>query len=279
MDAIPYVSGVDKKKRHFLLHVPHEYEQQESERWPLILFLHGNGERGDGVKDLDYLLSYGPLYETWIQKRELPFIIAAPQLPMFDRDKQGIPYLTNRSRDQIPHRLERGVPERPRPEHPRQPMSGMYAGDDPFPYVMPPEGWERCEQDIIFILDHLLTHYRVDPNRVFLTGVSYGGFGTWFIASRHPERFAAIAPVVGWGHPSLVDPIAHARLPVWTFAGGRDSTIPPKYFYPGLARLEELGHHDVRFTIHADMEHDVWKRVYAGTDIYEWFLGIPRVAH
>jgi len=67
-------------------------------------------------------------------------------------------------------------------------------------------------------------------------------------------------------------PIAEHQIPLWVFAGGRDPNVYLRYFYAGLNKLEELGHQDVRFTIEADMGHDVWRRVYAGEDVYEWML-------
>jgi predicted peptidase len=105
-----------------------------------------------------------------------------------------------------------------------------------------------------------------------LTGISYGGFGTWYLAHRYPQQFAAIAPVAGWGHPELMAPIAKNNIPLWVFAGGRDEIIHTHHFYAGLNCLEALGHSNVRFTVHADMGHDVWRRVYAGEDLFAWFL-------
>lgn len=78
--------------------------------------------------------------------------------------------------------------------------------------------------------------------------------------------------VVGFPHPDHVPAIAQAGTPIWCFAGGRDEAVPLEYFYPGLNRLEQLGHRHLRFTIEADMGHDVWARVYAGRDIYDWLL-------
>ena len=65
-----------------------------------------------------------------------------------------------------------------------------------------PYGWEKIEKDLIVILDNIEKSYRVNKGQTYLSGLSYGGFGTWYMASKHPNRFAAIAPVVGWGHPS-----------------------------------------------------------------------------
>ena len=135
-----------------------------------------------------------------------------------------------------------------------------------------PQGWELLETDLIAMLDNVQAKYRVNVNKTYLSGLSYGGFGTWYMASKYPERFAAIAPVVGWGHPSLMAPIAEHQLPVWQFAGGRDSAVNIKYFYAGLDILETLGHNDVRFTVHEDKGHDAWTRVYSGDDLYQWLL-------
>jgi predicted peptidase len=99
------------------------------------------------------------------------------------------------------------------------------------------------------------------------------------MASKYPERFAAIVPVVGFAHPDHIPSIANADLPVWCFAGGRDEAVEARYFYPGMNLLEALGHRRFRFTIEADMGHDVWARVYAGQDVYDWMLSHARPKH
>lgn len=152
-------------------------------------------------------------------------------------------------------------------------MDGAIPDDDfPFGGEGPPSGWYKCEQDVLEIITSVLDTYHADADRLYLTGLSYGGYGTWYLASHHPELFAAIAPVVGWGHPDLMLALANPPMPVWVFAGGRDGAVLTKHFFPGLNKLEELGHPEVRFTIHEDMNHDVWERVYGGQDIYDWLL-------
>ena len=272
------VSQATRAERETYLYLPKGYDAASNQRWPVLLFLHGNGERGDAKADLDYLLKNGPLYEAWIQKRDLPFIIVAPQLPMYGMDEKA-EYLKKRTRAEIPKRLENGVPERP-PEHStHDPMTGALA--EPLPTGAtaygPPKGWPELETDLIALLDEVLANYHGDPSRQYLSGVSYGGFGTWYLAGRHAQRFAAIVPVVGYGHPDSMPAIAEAKLPVWCFAGGRDAAVRAKYFYAGLNRLEQLGH-EFRFTIEADMGHDVWTRVYAGNDVYDWMLAHRKVA-
>ncbi|MGC4063215.1 MAG: prolyl oligopeptidase family serine peptidase [Polyangiaceae bacterium] len=271
-------SATTHAERDHFLYLPEGYRTRASETWPVLLFLHGNGERGDAKGDLDFLLKNGPLYEAWIQKRALPFILVVPQLPMYGQDEHA-PYLKHRSRQEIPVRLAEGVPARePRFETP-EPMKGALAEPLPqeeTPYG-PPMGWPELENDLIGILDDVLARFRGDPDRQYLTGLSYGGFGTWYLASRHPERFAAIAPVVGYAHPDLIPSLAAARMPIWCFAGGRDDVVPAKYFYAGFNRLEALGHKSARLTIEVDSGHDVWSRVYAGRDVYDWLLAHRRV--
>jgi predicted peptidase len=272
---ISRTSAATGAERDFFLYLPRGFDAAKDQRWPVLLFLHGNGERGDARAELDFVLKNGPLYEAWIQKRDLPFLIAVPQLPMYGRDEHA-DYLRNRSRAEIPLRLEQGTPARP-PNHATDgPLLGVLADaalpDGPYG---PPMGWPELEADLLAILDQVISEYRGDPDRQYLSGISYGGFGSWYLAARHPERFAALLPIVGYPHPDHAPAIASAKIPIWCFAGGRDRAVPLRYFYPGLNRLEQLGHR-FRFSIEADMGHDVWARVYAGQDVYDWLLARVR---
>jgi predicted peptidase len=275
---ISRVSQATHAERDHYLYLPKGFESESEQLWPVLLFLHGNGERGDAKAELDYLLKNGPLYEAWIQKRDLPFIVIAPQLPMYGMDERA-DYLKKRTRAEIPERLTSGVPDRPAEFATPSPMTGALSENLAASAAPegPPKGWPELEQDLIAMLDDVLANYHGDPSRQYLTGLSYGGFGTWYIASKHPDRFAAIVPVVGYGHPDLMPPIAAAKIPIWCFAGGRDQTVLVKYFYPGLNRLEALGHDGFRFTVEEDMGHDVWARVYAGNDVYDWMLSHEKV--
>lgn len=273
---LAYVSQVDNSPREYFVYLPKGYGDDPNKQWPVMLFLHGNGERGNGLDELDYVMIHGPLYEAWIQKKDLPFIMIVPQLHMFGMDKK-VDYIANRTRAQIPLRRAEGVPAR---EALFATIGPITAGEEVMDMsekaATLPHGWDKCEQDLLAMLDHVSTTYAVDTRRTYLSGLSYGGFGTWFMASKHPHRFAAIAPVVGWGHPDLMAPIAAAKLPVWAFAGGRDASVPKKFFYAGLNHLEQLSDAEVRFTVHEDMAHDAWRRVYAGDDLYQWLLTYSR---
>ena len=184
-----------------------------------------------------------------------------------------VDYIKNRKLDPSPE-----VPfaqPKPAPRHytGKDRMEGVLT-DANLPYgpTGPREGWHMIEDEVMAMVDRTLADFKGDPKRVYITGISYGGFGTWYLAAQHPDKFAAMAPVVGFGHPDHAAAIAAAKMPVWVFAGGRDTAVPLKYFYPALNRLEELGHPDVRFTIEGDMGHSTWDRVYASEDLYRWLL-------
>lgn len=269
-----YVSVADNLPRNYFVYLPKGYDDNPDKEWPVLLFLHGDGERGNGLDELGFVLSHGPVYEAWIQKKELPFIIISPQLHMFGRDKIGISYLENRPKSNIERRLKDGVPNRKADfgtNDKFERIASLSQLDEVAPLI--PNGWERVEDDLLAMLETVKQKYKTDQSRVYLSGLSYGGYGTWYMASKHPEKFTAIAPVVGWGHPSFMAPIAKEKLPVWQFAGGRDTAVKIQYFYAGLNELERLGHHNVRFTVHEDMGHDAWTRVYASDDFYQWLLG------
>ncbi|WP_341937774.1 carboxylesterase family protein [Marinimicrobium sp. C2-29] len=272
LERLAYESQLDGREREFFVYLPPGYADEPERDWPVMLFLHGNGERGNGRDELGFVLSHGPIYEAWVQKRDRPFIIISPQLPMFGMDEHA-DYLRDRDPEQMASRLESGTPPRPEPFDTPQPMTGVPATESMKDQsAVLPGGWDRIEDDLIMMLDRVEREYRTDPQRQYLTGLSYGGFGTWYLASHHPERFAAIAPVVGWGHPKLMAPIADNQLPLWAFAAGRDPVVKIEDFYPGLNRLEALGHNDVRFTNHEGMGHDAWTRVYQSDDFYQWLL-------
>ena len=251
LHRVSYVSTIENSRREYFVYLPKGYHSQPNKNWPVMLFLHGNGERGNGLDELDYVLSHGPIYEAWIQKKELPFIIISPQLPMFDFDKRGLGYIDNRIFSQIPKRLKDGVPQRPAPFSSNKKISRKnslidMSSKDP----LLPLGWEQVEQDLLNILKTVSNRYRTEKSKTYLTGLSYGGFGTWYMASKHPEKFNAIAPVVGWGHPDFMSSIAKQQLPVWQFAGGLDNAVEIQYFYAGIAKLKSLGHKNIRFTVH-----------------------------
>ncbi len=267
----PYQSSATGKEREYLLYLPPGYHDDPNQLWPVILFLHGGGERGEGLENLKYSMIHGPLMEAWIQKRDLGFIIINPQLPVFDQEEGA------RNPDRPTARLESGVPPRPPERRSDRPMVREAEADQPsYGELGPPDGWWRTESDLLAMLDEVGEDFRGDPDRVYLTGLSYGGFGTFYMAAAHPERWAAIAPIVGAGDPNTATTLAEYQLPIWMFGGGRDPLVRVGWLYEMANALEAAGHESVRFTVHEDRGHNAWGRVYAGQDLYDWFLSYTR---
>ncbi len=272
---VTYQSARTGEARDYFVYLPPGHAHRHD--WPVMLFLHGDGERGDARGELDYVLIHGPLFEAWCQKRDLPFIIISPQLPKFGM--ADVDYIKNRTPAQIPRRQAHALNPRPDPAAFRlnEPMRGKTADDQlPNGPAGEPDGWSELEDELVAMVDATVTHFRGDPRRVSLTGLSSGAFGAWYLAARHPDRFSALAPVSGYGHPDLAAPLAQAKLPLWAFAGGRDPVVPVRFYYPLLNRLESLGHSSVRFTNHEDLGHFAWVRVYEGQDLYSWLQSQSR---
>ncbi|MEJ8566212.1 alpha/beta hydrolase-fold protein [Elongatibacter sediminis] len=263
-------------ERQYFVYLPSAYEANADKRWPVILFLHGNGQRGDTPDDLDFVLRHGPLAEAWLHRRELPFVMISPQMPVWGQQEA----LEDRAKHPRPVRLESGTPERNYgypSDWPIQRTSREKARKSAFSWEdyrsdeFPP-GWSRIDAEVIQVLDDVLREFNTDPDRVYLTGISMGGFGTFQIASAHPERFAAIAPIVGAGTETEARAIAEAKLPTWLFGGAKDQVVDPYWLYRTARFMEVAGHPNLRFTMHEDMDHDAWKRVYEGRDVFDWFL-------
>nr|BBH88262.1 hypothetical protein KTC_30130 [Thermosporothrix sp. COM3] len=123
------------------------------------------------------------------------------------------------------------------------------------------------------LLDEFVQSYRVDEDRIYVTGMSMGGFATWELAMTFPQRFAAIAPICGGGNLGTVAAIRH--LPVWAFHGALDRVVPLEYAETIVRRLEQCGG-NVRLTIYPRGGHDSWTQTYANPELYKWFLAQRR---
>jgi len=118
-------------------------------------------------------------------------------------------------------------------------------------------------------LQHALETHRVDPNRVYLTGLSAGGLETWVLATQQPTMFAAIAPVSSWGYPDEVHRIAH--VPVWAFQGESDFITPVKSVQPLIDAHRAAGG-ESKLTPIEGTGHETWDAVYNDDKLWNWFL-------
>ena len=194
----------------YLLSLPEGYSPT-GKTWPLVLALHGSGERGS---DLSVLARQG--LSKLAAERQFPFILVAPQVP---------------------------------------------------------EG-ELWSADVLkALLDELQATLRVDPDRVYLTGLSMGAFGAWDLATAQPERFAALVVISGGGNP--VEVCRLKRVPVWIVHGRKDDVIPVSWAEELGRRLERCSGR-VRVTIYPDAGHDAWNRTYADPAFLDWLLAQNR---
>jgi predicted peptidase len=146
--------------------------------------------------------------------------------------------------------------------------------DCPFIVVSPqcPLGsvWLYQLDALNVLLDRITVDYRVDKARIYLTGLSLGGMGTWEMATAFPTRFAAIAPICGRGTSRiLIDNLK--EIPTWAFHGAQDTVVPLNESERMVAALQEIGA-DVRLTVYPDADHDSWTRAYNDPELYQWFL-------
>ena len=192
----------------YLSYVPSDYDKDAAKHWPLLIFLHGSGERGD---DLKMLNKWGPL--TWVgPAHPEPMIIIEPQCP-----------------------------------------------ED--------QWWDPVR--VARLIDQISAQKRVDPKRVYLTGLSMGGYGTLEFAATYPQRVTAIASLSGGENPGLAPRLKD--IPSWFFHGAVDDTVPPSSSIELAHALQKLGA-PAELTIYSGVGHDKWDMTYNHPALYSWFL-------
>ena len=163
-----------------------------------------------------------------------------------------------------------------------------------FPQAPADSEWNQYADVAFAQLDAATGEFGGDPDRTALTGLSMGGYGTWELALRAPERFAALVPICGGlvhaqrpsmsvtGMSAASDPytVAANRLkhvPIWQFHGARDELVPPAYSRQMDAALNAAGAHDARHTEFADAGHNSWDPAYLQTpELWRWLFAQHR---
>ena len=145
-----------------------------------------------------------------------------------------------------------------------------------FPFVLAspqcPTGFYWRGNVVIGLIDHLIENYSIDPNRIYLTGLSMGGYGTWQISHEYPERFAAVAPVCGGGlfvSPYFMDRLKN--LPVWAFHDKRDDVIPYQESVSMVEGVNAAGG-NAKLTTFDEGKHNISEEAYNNEELYDWFL-------
>lgn len=201
--------AAENRKLAYLQYLPEGYDAATDRKWPLLVFLHGAGERGS---NLELVKVHGPPMLAEAGKK-LPFIVIAPQCPT--------------------------------------------------------DSWWNWEP-VMPLIEHLEKNLRVDSERIYLTGLSMGGYGTWGLATQYPEKFAAVAPICGGGVPYLTQRIPH--LPVWAFHGGKDQVVPASESERMIAGLKRAGNTHAWLTIYPEAGHNSWTEAYNTEALYQWLL-------
>ena len=147
--------------------------------------------------------------------------------------------------------------------------------DFPFVVLSPqcPAGQWWSSVLLITLLDDIVDAYRIDRDRVYVTGLSMGGYATWNLACRYPDRFAAAVPICGGGNPHLAQFMKD--IPTWIFHGAEDDIVSIGESERMVAALREAGG-NVEFTVYPDTGHDSWTETYDNPALYHWLLSHTR---
>jgi predicted peptidase len=139
----------------------------------------------------------------------------------------------------------------------------------PFIVISPqcPEEHRWSIEVLDMVLTEMLEQYRVDTDRIYVTGLSMGGEATWKLAIAYPDRFAAIVPICGWTDPQFAPVIK--KLPVWVFHGAKDDVVPLSESEDMVNALKGLGS-PVKFTVYPEANHDSWTETYNNPEMWEW---------
>ena len=194
---------------NYAKYLPKDYD--ESKKYPLVIFLHGAGERGD---DLDLACHHGFMKHVRESGTEYPFICVAPQCP---KDKF----------------------------------------------------WGCYTESLLAFLDYICETLSVDIDRIYLTGLSMGGTGTWMLAMAAPERFAAIAPICGSGiywHGTVL-----VKTPIMVYHGDCDDIVPIHDSIEMITSVNKRGG-NAQIKILYGVGHDAWNAAYQGDELYTWLL-------
>jgi len=208
----------DGLRLRYLLHLPPGYWDEPARQWPLVLFLHGRGERGDNI---NVVRKYG-IAKMVDEKSDSDFIAISPQCPL------------------------------------------AYE-------------WPDLTTTLAQLVEQAMTHLPVDPDRVYLTGLSMGSRGGWLLAVDNPDRFAALALICGRiPTPDFLDRVIILKdKPIWIFHGAKDPVVPVDNSEKIAATLQAAGGNP-RLTIYPEADHDAWTETYNNPELYTWLFAHQR---
>ncbi len=215
----------------FYQYLPSDYNSN-SNKYPVVIFLHGIGERGPNTTDIATL-------EANIYK------VAKLGPPMYVKNGTQFPFILI------------------------SPQLKSNYGTWPSSYVME-------------VINYVKTYLRIDEKRIYITGLSLGGGGTWVTVQDHADLFAATAPVCGgYNSPSKAPNIARENLPVWGFHGDKDTVVPMSKTVNMINAINACTPKPsplAKLTIYTGVAHNAWSYAYRtdhsmhNPNVYEWML-------
>ena len=212
--------------------VPSDFS--ETEKYPVVLFLHGAGERGDDNKK--QLIHGSRLFLDSLKK--YPAITIFPQCPADSYWSSVITFSNERGKRT---------------------------------FIFPPEAKPtKAMQMVLHLVDSVTAQDYADPHRVYLMGLSMGGMGTFELMSRRPEIFAAAVPICGGGNPEMVKDYKPGT-PFWVFHGARDNVVPPVHSTTMVKALQE-NNFPVRYTLYPEANHNSWDPAFNEPELLSWLF-------
>lgn len=203
---------------------PPNYAKDGTDSYPLVVFLHGAGERGEDNKAQ---LKHGVAeFAKEATRKKHPCFLIAPQCP-----KDGWWAIGSKATAKR-----------------KGPAAGAM---------------------VLELIEALSKEFRVDQKRIYLTGLSMGGYGTWDLLSRRPELFAAGIPICGGGDPKTVEKFA--RLPIWAFHGDADKAVPVSRSREMIDALKKAGG-EPKYTEYPKVAHDSWTQTYRDAKVLDWLF-------
>lgn len=213
IDKTITVNGTEQR---YVVYVPRDFRADR--KWPVVLFLHGSGERGtDGLKQSQ--VGLGTAVRLFPER--YPALVVMPQC------------------------------------QPEQRWDGVMA------------------EFALKAVDQTVAEYQGDPDRLYLTGLSMGGAGSWYLGTQHPGRWAAIVSICGRGDvPEIAAKLKD--MPVWIFVGDRDRNETVQFAREAAAALKAAGSSKVRYTEYPGVPHNSWDPAYAERELPVWLFAQKR---
>lgn len=193
---------------------------EEKKKYPLVIFLHGAGERGDDNK-AQLKHGAGEFAKPEVRKKH-PCFVLAPQCPKNDW------------------------------------WAGSFRGMS-----------GASGKQVIQLVEKLRKELPIDEKRIYITGLSMGGFGTWELLIQHPDLFAAAIPICGGGNVKAADKLV--KIPIWAFHGDADNVVKPDLSRSMIEAIKKTGGKP-KYTEYPGVGHDSWTRTYRNPEVIDWLF-------